>query len=179
MHLGLSGQQWVKMTDKQRTEHINSLLEHFKEHIDCWGNEGKLEGECVIDLAIYSDVVRHYYEDLCRMGENIVSHHNNQPAHPDEFKQTAIYAFWIRKLKPIKICAPIKEVEGDHSIWINEIIAISLVLTVLDTTYHCEMAMKITPDLYHDLLYFFRYKSVSPHALYLILASLYFEHIEQ
>lgn len=174
MHLGYTGQQWEELTDRKRFEHIDILLEHFKKYINYWLIEGKLEGDCVIDRSIYADVIRHYYKDLGRMSENIISK-NHQPAHPDDFKQKAIYAFWIRKLKPIKLNSPIIGVEGEYGTWINEIIAIFIALTELDAIYERDLAMQISPDLFHDLLYFFRYKSVSPHALYLVFASLYFE----
>lgn len=122
---------------------------------------------------IFSDVVRHYYHDLGRMSENILTS-DEKPANPNDFKQKAIYAFWIRKLKPIKLQNPIVGVKGETGNWINEVIAIFIVLTELDIIFNKKVALELMDeDLYHDFLYFFRYKSVSPHALYLILASLY------
>lgn len=173
MHLGTTAGQWNAFTNAERLDHIKSLAHHFKRYIEYWLNENKLEGDCIIDYSLYSDVVRHYYQDLGRMSENIFSE-KNTPANPNDYKQKAIYAFWIRKLKPIKINLPIKGVKGDSGNWINEVMALFIVLTELDIIFQKKVALELMDDdLYHDFLYFFRYKSVSPHALYLILASLY------
>jgi len=173
MHLGTTAKQWNEFTDEQRFQHIQALCNHFKKYIEYWFTQNKLDGDCVIDHSLYSDVIRHYYQDLGRMGENIFSG-NGHPANPNDFKQKAIYAFWIRKLKPIKLNHPIKGVKGDSGNWINEVMALFIVLTELDIIFNKKVALELMDDdLYHDFLYFFRYKSVSPHALYLILASLY------
>lgn len=172
MHLGTTSQEWYDFSDSERYAHIDSLLGHFQKYIEYWLNQQKIKGDCVIDKSIYIDVVRHYYHDLGRMSESIMS--KNGRAHPNDFKQKAIYAFWIRKLKPIKLDRPIEGVKGETGNWINEVMAVFIVLTELDIIFQKKIATdKMDPDLYHDLLYFFRYKSVSPHALYLILASLY------
>lgn len=173
MHLGTTAQEWKGFTDKERFEHIGILRSHFISYIEYWAEKGLLTGRCIVDAGIYSDVIRHYYRDLGRITENILRNHDGAPRHPDDFKQKAIYAFWIRKLKPIAITAAIKDVYGDTGLWINEIIAIFIALTELDIIYQKQVAIEMPPELYHDLLYFFRYKSVSPHALYLILASMY------
>jgi len=173
MHLGTTAQEWREFSDSERYAHIESLLGHFKKYIEYWLDQQKITGDCAIDLSIFSDVIRHYYHDLGRMSENIMSNTGNM-AHPNDCKQKAIYAFWIRKLKPIKLSRPIEGVKGAAGNWINEVMAIFIVLTELDIIFGRKVATEeMDPDLYHDFLYFFRYKSVSPHALYLVLASLY------
>jgi len=173
MHLGTTAQEWRSFSDKERYEHIKALQNHFAHYISYWCDQNLFEEAPAIDESLYSDVVKHYYNDLERMAENIDSE-KGSPATPDDFKQKAIYAFWIRKIKPIKIDRPIKGLTSVTGNWINEIIAIFIVLTELDIIFKKKVASELLEtDLYRDLLYFFRYKSVSPHALYLILASLY------
>ncbi len=166
MHLGISADQWFAFSDEERYEHLTALRGHFSRHIAHFLDAlPEYEGEVIIDTEIYADVVRHYYEDLKRWGEN-------SRILPDDLKQKAIYAFWIRKLKPISLSKPLP-LPGDTANWINEIIAITIALVELDAIYGKDLSTRLQPEIRHDLLYFFRYKSVSPHALYLIFAMLY------
>jgi hypothetical protein len=123
-----------------------------------------------VDKTIYFDVVRHYYADLDRMSNKSMPSKNNTP---NDCKQKAIYAFWIRKLKPISLKK--SNATNNHYICssLNEYCAIHIVISELDIIYDTDALNDISKELWHDLLYFFRYKSVSPHALYLILAFIY------
>lgn len=111
-----------------------------------------------------------YYLDLIRMAEK------GGPAHPDDYKQKAFYAFWIRKLKPISVRdGGALAVPGSAKYWINEFIAIYMALVELDIVYgkNVQKSIMMSPTFFHDLLFYFRYKSVSPHALYLMFHGMY------
>ncbi len=167
MHLGVSAEEWRRFSEAERFAHIQALRGHFTRHLRLLLDSlpASFDGTVYVDSNLYADVVRHYYEDLHRWSEN------NELV-PDDLKQKAIYAFWVRKLKPVSLSDPLP-IKGEARNWINEILAISIVLVELDVIYGKRHSVELNPDLRHDLLYFFRYKSVSPHALYLILAMLY------
>ncbi len=178
MYLRTSTQQWQDFDDQQRFAHLEALYDFFILDVELWAkNIGLAPAQIVFDQAIYEDVIEHYYKDLDRMSRNIRSS-DGQPAIPDDYKQKAIYAFWLRKLKPLSLKEEIKDIDGLPAYWLNEIVAIYIILIELDIIYKKNNrkigAVGGMPyDLYYDLICFFRYKSVSPHALYLILASLY------
>lgn len=63
-------------------------------------DEGKIDGPVSVHKATFDDMVMHYYQDLGRLME-----HGGQP-NPNQLKQKAFYAFWMRKLKPILFTQP-------------------------------------------------------------------------
>jgi hypothetical protein len=171
MHLGTTAKEWVNFTDSERYKHIKALFGHFKRYLDHLQRLQILPREIIVQEATYSDVIRNYYNDLSRITSGIYNNSDDEVA-PDDFKQKAIYAFWIRKLKPLAINESLPDI-GNAGNWVNEIVGIYIALIELDIVFQTDLALKLPNNLLFDLLYFFRYKSVSPHALYLIFASLY------
>ena len=167
MHLGISADEWFGFSDAERHQHVQALRGHFTNYLRHLLSQLPVEydGKIIVDTNLFHDVICHYYEDLKRWSDT-------NDFHPNDLKQKAIYAFWIRKLKPVSLSKPLP-LAGDTGNWINEILAINIALIELDAIHGRDFSISLNPDLRHDLLYFFRYKSVSPHALYLILASLY------
>ena len=121
-----------------------------------------------IDALVAQDVVKCYFDDMDRYTKY------SPIDHPNIYKKMGHLAFWIRKLKPIIKVEPINE-ELSHRI--NEIFALTLAM------FYCKFGTEnvqklgkdpiISDKLWHDLLYFFRYKSVSPHALTMLLNAIY------
>lgn len=169
MHLGWTAKQWRDATDAERHEHLGALKNQFLLYVNGLIESGEIEGEIQFSESIYHDVIRHYYQDLGRLS------HSGGISHPDDFKQKAFYAFWIRKLKPVSLSGRISGVPDGSGNWINELIALVIALRELDCIFQCNVHDSLTGEFWYDLLYGFRYKSISPHALYLILASLYAE----
>ncbi len=173
MYLGLAKtpESWESAQDDERHSHISDLFDNFLEYINCWTGHNYVIGNCTVDYSIFKDIVRHYYHDLNRLSANMRD--GDELPVPNEYKQYAIFSFWIRKLKPITLDGLIEHVNNDFICWINEIIAIHIAITELDVTCNTCVSEVIPDELSRDLLVFFRYKSVSPHALYLVFASMY------
>lgn len=120
-----------------------------------------------IDTVVAQEVLKCYFSDMDRYRDY------SGIENPCVFKKMGHLAFWIRKLKPIISVDPLHP-EFGHKV--NEIFALSLAL------FYCNLAPEnprvgqiplISRELWHDLLYFFRYKSVSPHALTMLLNAMY------
>ena len=163
MHLGWVGKQWFEATDAERIDHLAALRGHFQFHLEQIIQVDGIDSPVLVDEKIFDDVIHNYYGDLRRIEDN-------GPEFPDDFKQKAFYAFWIRKLKPIQVSQQVLTEHQTSKNWINELVAIKIAITELDIIFG---ETDISKNLIHDLLFYFRYKSVSPHSLYLILASMY------
>lgn len=139
--------------------HIEPLLENL-------GLPGDINVH--MDALVAQDVVRCYFDDMDRYTKY------SPIDHPNIYKKMGHLAFWIRKLKPITKVEPIGEELGQR---INEIFA--LTLAMFYCKFGTENTKKLGKDpiigdkLWHDLLFFFRYKSVSPHALTMLLNAIY------
>ena len=164
MHLGWIADQWFNATDAERLSHLNALRGHFQLHIEHCLDGSLLDTDIFVDEQVFDDVIRNYYQDLQRMA------HNQGPSNPDDYKQKAFYAFWIRKLKPIQTYRQTPSKKEKINNWANETVAIKIAITELDICYG---ETDTSSNLMQDLLFYFRYKSVSPHSLYLIFASMY------
>jgi len=169
MHLGKSGKDWIEMSPTARRDHVNILLENLRYYLGRLVEAGAVAGDIEIDGGVFEEMVQCYYEDLARIPER------SGPREPDQFKQKAFYAFWIRKLKPINLKGALS-LPGTKKYWINEVIAIFMVLWELDINIQKQDSFStMNSDFLNDLLCFFRYKSVSPHALCLVFRGLYLD----
>ena len=171
MFLAKQPKAWEGSTDEERHDHIEELFEYFVDYLSYWIEAGYIAGDCVVDYAIFKDVVRNYYGDLHRLSVNMKD--GDDSIIPNEYKQHALFSFWIRKLKPIINGGMIVDIKEDLNCLTNELIALQIALAELDVTFTLDVTHNMPVELYRDFLVFFRYKSVSPHALYLVFASMY------
>lgn len=130
----------------------------FKQWLDfCYKNK-IINAPTFIDEAIAYDVIRQYVEDK----ERIKKHHKLKTI--DITKRMACLAFWIRKLKPLHY-----QNECDPNIlnYLNELFGLTIALVSCEV--EVPFPIKIEPPFFKDILWYFRYKSVSPDSLYIIL----------
>lgn len=141
----------------------------FKGHIGPFMKDFRFnpDSRVQIDSTVAQDVVRCFFDDMDRYDTY------SGITNPSIFKKMGHLAFWIRKLKPISTVEPTDPQFGHQ---INETFALTLAM------FYCNLATEnpqlgntpeISPHLWHDLLFFFRYKSVSPHSLTMLLNAMY------
>jgi len=82
-------------------------------------------------------------------------------------KRMACLAFWVRKLKPLHY-----EGKSDPDIenYLNEYFG--LLIALISCEVELPYPIKINQQLFADMLHQFRYKSVSPHSLNIILKAI-------
>jgi hypothetical protein len=144
---------------------FKGYLTIFSEHM------GEIQGELSIDEAICQELVNRYYEDLSRY--NTFSDIKDQ----DIFKRMGHWAFWVRKLHPLKL-VPQKNHTLSESLapFVNE--RFSLLIASINCGLDQCVTVKYTNKFIEDFLFHFRYKSVSPHSLSLLFHALYSNKIE-
>lgn len=133
----------------------------FKQWLDFCYKHQIINSPTLIDESIAYDVIRLYVGDKA----SIKNYHNLQTI--DITKRMACMAFWIRKLKPLHYqddCDP------DILNYLNEVFGLTIALVSCEV--EVPFPIKIEPPFFKDLLWYFRYKSVSPDSLYIILKSI-------
>ncbi|MBI5236409.1 MAG: hypothetical protein HY886_09220 [Deltaproteobacteria bacterium] len=127
---------------------------------------------------ILYDVVRITFDDLLRFRKSY--NHNQNIDTPDRFKEAAHIAYWIRRLKPLSYRYDVEQSAPNTrlALFINEIIALVIagyICSFEKPTYAKDEKWNLPKPCYlrEDLLYMFRYKHISPHALIFILQGIY------
>ena len=121
----------------------------------------------IIDFGVAEDVVHKYLEDMDRYERY------SQIPDPNVFKRMGHLAFWIRKLKPIKMVEPSTLPIAPL---VNEAFALLIAFLYCDYAPENPKVSKttaLTDDQWNDLLVYLRYKSVSPHSLMMMLLMMY------
>lgn len=155
--------------DSSNFPDIDYIQRWFDSHVEHFLKDAEFDSktEVTIDLAVAQEVLKMYFSDMDRYKD--FSGIDKQSV----FKKMGHLAFWIRKLKPITNVEPVHPEFGNK---VNEIFALTLALL------YCNNAQEnprvglrpiLHAGLWHDLLFFFRYKSVSPHALTMLLNAMY------
>lgn len=144
-------------------------------------SENKLNIKSItINQSIAYDVIRKTFEDMLRYRKSYNPHQKIDI--PDHFKEAAHFAYWIRRLKPFSFEPDLEhqvnfEYQKNFIKWINECIALHIMefLCVQGEIQHHRSpnTFRFPERLKNDFLHMFRYKHVSPHALMLILRSIY------
>lgn len=147
-----------------------------------WAAEFRVKNKLAVlgcSKQILVDVVKNTIEDLRRYRKEFNQY--QEIDYPDHFKQAAHLAFWIRRLRPFfyEVDVAHNDCNIDHQkkyiLLVNEYFALQV------AEYICTFAMmhfKNEKDvrpmfLNQDFVYSFRYKHVSPHAMLMILRSVY------
>jgi len=116
-----------------------------------------------IDEGIAYDVLVRYCEDRKRL--QIM---NEKLDGIETTKKMACLAFWIRKLKPLYY---VNEADPRIGNYLNEFFGIQLAIISCETEF--ARGIVLNEKYFYDLLYQFRYKSVSPHSLNIILKAMF------
>ncbi len=165
----------AEVATKQIEEVSNRILEWTKEY------EIAYNLSCiVVNLPVLYDVIRKTLEDLLRYRKAYNPYQHIDI--PDHHKEAAHLAYWVRRLKPFSYTANEKhpaniEYQKEYQIWINEKIATRFAEYICcfgekqnNTSFNKE---RIPHKLREDFLHMFRYKHISPHALMIILRSVF------
>ncbi len=98
-------------------------------------------------------------------------YHFHNGMHMSEYKEIALYAFWLVKLKPFSLELP--EKYSPFALKINEEFAVYFILTALAevaNTIDLKFNNKhITKELYNEMVYTLLFRDVSKEALSLIV----------
>ena len=91
-----------------------------------------------------------------------------------EYKETALYCYWLIKLRPFWADPTIEEAEK-----INEKFALHLYLSIVKK-YYPGFSEEDGLDLKHtrELLYSFRYRDLTKEAIILMLEPYYYKHLK-
>ena len=103
-----------------------------------------------IEMAIVKEVQEKVHDALAKFKE------------PNAAKIAGIVAFWIRRLKPLRV-----EKESLNAfLLINEFLALKVGLAICEKYFDDSMKQKITlnPRILRDWVFSFRYNSHSPHS---------------
>jgi len=97
---------------------------------------------------------------------------------PNEYKISALYTFWILKLRPYWVAI----IDGDDEDYldiatrINEFIALYIVLSIVKefNAHFIKNGRGLLDDYIDELLYSFRYRDISKEAMYLMFDPFYY-----
>lgn len=164
------------------TDLIDSIVTRCIEWASKFVVHNRLSAETLsCSKQILLDVVKNTIEDLLRYRKEFNGYQNIDG--PDHFKQAAHLAFWIRRLRPfsyeVDITDPQNEIEHQKKfvLMVNEYYALQVAEYICDfgrTHFKSEKFNSTKPMfLNEDFVFAFRYKHVSPHAMLMILRSVY------
>lgn len=142
----------------------------FNSHVPYFASYFNFKPDCKIqiDYNVAEEVIQRYLEDMdCYDRYSDIGE-------PNVFKRLGHLAFWIRKLKPIKTVTP-----ADASPIvpvINEAIALLIAFLYCDYSPdnpRVSYSIVLSDNQWRDVMGYLRYKSVSPHSMWMILSSIY------
>lgn len=144
----------------------NCTKEQMRTIFSGWVKEFKIHqgisSEIVIDDSIMFDVCHRYRDDIERLKKF------NSLTSLEITKRMAFLAFWIRKLKPLHYEGKVTATFPLN--YLNEHFGLTVALISLEIG--CPFPIKLEERFYADTLHEFRYKSVSPHSLNIILKAI-------
>lgn len=141
--------------DEFTVEEVNLF---FSGWVDLFKRQQGITAIIKVDESIAYDVAYRYVDDRKRIGQF------NKLESLEITKTMAFLSFWIRKLKPLSY-----EGDGDPEIenYLNE--SFGLFVALISCEFDLLFPIKLEGRLLADFLHQFRYKSVSPHSLMIIL----------
>lgn len=156
---------WIKEEEYMKeVENLNSLLQDF-----CEGSELYPYQQVEVNLSAIRDIIirvhkrRHYFKVF----------HNDM--NTSEYKETALYCYWILKLRPLWIDP--KEYKSSERI--NEKFALHMYITLLKK-YNGDFSEKDGINIRHikELLYSFRFRDLTKEAMILMLEPYYYDYLK-
>lgn len=145
-------------------EKLDSMLKDFCEASKIYGYN-----DVVVNISALRDIIvrvhkRKYYFKLF---------HNDMVT--SEYKETALYCYWILKLRPLWINPSVKKSER-----INEKYALHLYVALLKK-YNETFSEKdgINKKHIRELLYSFRFRDITKESMILMLEPYYYEYLKK
>ena len=155
----ISEQEYMKEVDK-----LDSLLQDF-----CKGSSLYSYTKVSVNLSAMRDIIvrvhkrKHYFRIF----------HNDMVT--SEYKETALYCYWVLKLRPLWIDPTVKKSER-----INEKFALHLYVSLLKK-YNETFSEKdgINKKHIRELLYSFRFRDITKESMILMLEPYYYEYLKK
>ena len=122
----------------------------------------EITAEIRVDEQVAYDVLYQYVQDRKRIQE-----FNNIPE-LESTKCQACLAFWIRKLKPLYYFS---DSDPKVGVYLNELFG--LLMAIKYCSYQKARPVVLDERFLGDMLFQFRYKSVSPHSLNMVFQSIF------
>lgn len=141
---------------------IPELRTFFAGWVNLFKRELKVPTEIRVDEQIAYDVLHQYVLDRKRIQDF------NHIPELESTKCQACLAFWIRKLKPLYYFS---ESDPKIGLYLNELFG--LLMAVKYCSYEKCRPVVLDPRFLSDMLFQFRYKSVSPHSLNMVLQGIF------
>ena len=148
----------------EEVKHIDKLLNDFCEASTIYEYEDvKINIKTIQDIIVRVHKRKHYFKVF----------HNEMIT--SEYKETALYCYWILKLRPLWIDAGNSKADR-----INEKFALHLYLTLLKK-YNEDFSQEDGIDKLHirELLYSFRFRDITKESMILMLEPYYYDYLKK
>lgn len=157
--------QW--MTEQEYMEEVRDLDKLL--HDFCEGSDLYPYGAVRVNINAVKDIIvrvhkrKHYFKVFHK--EMVIS----------EYKETALYCYWILKLRPLWI-----EPLNESSERINEKFALHLYVSLLKK-YNEDFSEEDGINRLHirELLYSFRFRDITKESMILMLEPYYYDHLKK
>lgn len=141
---------------------VDDVCSFFASWLDLFKSKLEIVTDIRVDESIAYDVLYNYVQDRKRI--QLL----NKIPQLEATKCQACMAFWIRKLKPLYYAS---ESDPNIGVYLNELFG--LTIAFISCQYEKAYPIELDDRFLADLLFQFRYKSVSPHSLNMVLLAIF------
>lgn len=157
--------QWMTETEfMEEVCYLDELLRDFCEGSGIYSYESVVTNmKCLRDIIVRVHKRKHYFKIF----------HNEMVT--SEYKDTALYCYWILKLRPLWV-----DPDNEKSERINEKFALHLYISLLKK-YNEDFSEKdgINKKHIRELLYSFRFRDITKESMILMLEPYYYDYLKK